>query len=141
MKNFNMIIPLAIIFLLLSGCNSNEIPSAPEATANKVTAEAKADKEKNKSNVEKTKEDLVPKLKNYETIVLEDIKENHNITIEYPKFNYAPLDEVLLNKHKEFEGQQEQVEIYREDGLDDYYSYHSTFEKTDNYRKHCIYLL
>lgn len=136
MKNFNMIIPLAIIFLLLSGCNSNEMPSAPEATANKVTAEAKEDatgeqedKEKNKSNVEKTKEDLVPELKDYETIVLEDIKENHNITIEYPKFNYAPLDEVLLNKHKEFEGQQEQVEIYREDGLDDYYSYHSTFEK------------
>lgn len=137
MKNFNMILPLTIIFFILSGCNSSETPTISSESGVKVTESEVEIMEENQEHTEVKNEiieeeiekDLVSKLKNYETIVLESTDENHQIIIKYPKFNYAPLDEVLFDKHKEFEGQQEQEEINRLEGIQDYYSYESTFEE------------
>ncbi|WP_068677364.1 DUF3298 domain-containing protein [Oceanobacillus sp. Castelsardo] len=124
MKFLAPILSLAFILLLISGCNSNETPTNAEVDENKVEAEEEIKVE----NEEEVEEDLVSKLKNYETIVLEDLKESHDITIEYPKFGFAPLDEIISVRNEEdFKGQQEQAESYRQDGFTDSYSYNITF--------------
>lgn len=116
MKQLIIILILTITSVIISGCNNMD----------KDTAEVTEPKEKSVSmEVEEDKtEDLASQLQNYEIVVLEDYGDYHDIRVEYPKFNYEPLDEILSDKENEFEGQLKQAEDFREDGNEDVYSYH-----------------
>lgn len=113
---------VVLTILIFSGCS--------EKDTNKVVGEEEKEVEDTAvENEKKEKEEdvtsIIEKLTEYEKIVLEDVDDDHEIVIEYPKFDYEPLDDFLEVKKEEFEGQINQYEMNKSDGINDSFNYHS----------------
>src|SRR5690554_3988340 len=88
---YKLIYPMVLAFFILSGCNSLELENQDKEekqTEEKATAE-----ETEKATA--AEEDLIKNLNSYETVVLEDNQDSHEIMIKYPKFGYPAIDEIL----------------------------------------------
>ncbi|MCJ8009098.1 PdaC/SigV domain-containing protein [Lederbergia wuyishanensis] len=88
MKQLRIIFSLFLLLFLLVGCNKKDTSAPP----------TKAEKESSVSEMENNQEELRKKLTNYESITLEEKNEEHEVTIEYPKFSYEPLDDILSSQ-------------------------------------------
>lgn len=132
MKNLIIFILLIVNLIFINGCKK-------EGDTTEVTEPKEKAVEIETVEVDET-ENLIEQLKNYEIVVLEDQGEYHQVRVEYPKFDYEPLDEILSDKQREFEGQIEQAkefssEEFRSEGIEEVYSYESNVENviiTDN---------
>ena len=118
MKHYMFFLLAALLFLFVGGCQDKEADQTEVSEPKEEVIDATIE-EDDEDEMEK----LIERLKNYEIVVLEDNGEEHHIRIEYPKFHYEPLDDILSDKEKEFEAQLEQAEQFREEGFDDVYSY------------------
>ena len=91
MYYLRFIYPIVFTLFILSGCNSLTLDSLEEVE--KGTEERGTREET--ENVEIEEEDPIINLDSYETVVLEDTQESHEISIKYPKFGYPPIDDLL----------------------------------------------
>ncbi|MDQ0233466.1 DUF3298 and DUF4163 domain-containing protein [Metabacillus malikii] len=109
---YKITIMLSILLLLfISGCNKE-----------KTTTEAESDDKTAVNEHEEIEEKTTPKLNGYETIKLEHLDDKKEVTIEYPKFSYRPLDEILKSENEAlFNAQQSSLdEMYTSvEGLGD----------------------
>ncbi|MBS4178166.1 DUF3298 and DUF4163 domain-containing protein [Lederbergia citrea] len=125
MKQPKSILLLVLTCFLLIGCSSNEHAILSNNDEMKISESKK---------IKVKQEDLLTKLGDYETIKLEDKDEENEITIEYPKFAYPPLDDILSNEmDASFEMQTISKEKYllNEFGFNtsDQYRFTTTFDK------------
>lgn len=94
---YKLIYPVVLALFILSGCNSLELGSTGKE---KKQSEQKATTEEIEK-VEAEEEDLIKNLNSYETIVLEDNQDSHEIMIKYPQFGYPAIDEILEKEMNE----------------------------------------
>ncbi|MFD1412270.1 hypothetical protein [Oceanobacillus jeddahense] len=143
MKKIYVIIPLAILFLVMSGCSNNEALSTAAEAENVHQSE---NEEKSGESVEEEpeevketmieeediEENLDSKPENYETIVLEDTNDVKEITVEYPYFSYAPLDDIISREMEDiFEGEKDvdENDAFYENSFGVKHSFIRTFEE------------
>ncbi|WP_042221014.1 RsiV family protein [Oceanobacillus manasiensis] len=136
----NVILPFTILFLIVSGCSNKETGASNTEVAEEKAESEEVEHSKRKSeettkneHEEDIEEDLVNNLENYETVVLEEVEELKELTIEYPKFSYDPLDEIISGEmEKEVEHWKSvdaTVESYENPSVDLRYFITKTFEK------------
>lgn len=128
---------LLIPFTLIIGCVSNEEVVNKEANKKEATEQIDSDTtEQTESETVKKEEDTL-NLQNYETIVLEEVDENREIKIEYPHFDYEPLDEIISKEMEStFESQKgfademsDAMEDENSDGVEASHHFVMTFEE------------
>ncbi|MFD1850963.1 RsiV family protein [Oceanobacillus bengalensis] len=119
---------IIIPFLFMFGCDENKETAANEMEAEVPTKQVVADRD-----VEEEKA-VIPNLTNYETIRLEEITDQREITIEYPHFNYEPIDRLIESEmESDFENQKriadDLIESGDEDGFGSFHFYNLRFDE------------
>lgn len=79
---------IGLIFILLAGCSNSESTSAASEVSNQNEDHKESEKDKEKAL-------LAKKLSNYETVELTDKTERSDLQVNYPKFDYEPLDKLI----------------------------------------------
>ncbi|WP_368901911.1 hypothetical protein [Oceanobacillus oncorhynchi] len=143
MKNVYVFLSFAIFVLIVSGCGNNEALSTTAEAENEHQSE---NEEKSEESVEEDseeveekimeeeniEEDLGSKLENYETIVLGDTNDVKEITVEYPHFSYAPLDDIISSEMEDIFEREKDVDEndeFYENSFGAKHSFIRTFEE------------
>lgn len=79
---------IGLILILLAGCSNSETTSAMSEVSNQS-------KDNKESQRDKEKALLAKKLTNFETVELKDKTGHSDLQVNYPKFDYEPLDKLI----------------------------------------------
>ncbi|MFP7494379.1 hypothetical protein SFC66_11375 [Terribacillus saccharophilus] len=120
-----MTIGLILVLMIMAGCSTSNTTNA--------ISEVKDESEEEKGQKQETEQKmLAKKLSDYETIELKDKTEQSDLHVNYPNFNYEPLDKLIEPKTTdlfEHHMKEKDDEAYYSDAIQVIYTYTSEFDE------------